>query len=194
MAAKSYEPEIVKTKRITEALNRYLSNTKTDEGLGRELKSYESEEKIPFRLVKLLHDALARTGDTDYYLHELMEGSDLVLPENIPEPRNAELEARCQKLRAQMENRQYKDMVKNVDRSQHDYFTAGKDVKEMNRQLVSVFNFLITVGGAFAFGYKATEYTFTGYSNVFGLQLIAGLTFATVVFFADLYFLLKESG
>lgn len=45
------------------------------------------------------------------------------------------------------------------------YFT----VKEMNRQLVSVFNFIVTVGGAFAFGYKATQYTFGGYSNVFAM-------------------------
>lgn len=40
-------------------------------------------------------------------------------------------------------------------------------VKEMDRQLVSVFNFIITVGGAFAFGYKATEYSFAGFPNVF---------------------------
>jgi hypothetical protein len=32
-------------------------------------------------------------------------------------------------------------------------------VQVVNRQLVSVFNFLVTVGGAFAFGYKATEYS-----------------------------------
>ena len=30
-------------------------------------------------------------------------------------------------------------------------------VKSLNRQLVTVFNFLVTVAGAFAFGYKAAE-------------------------------------
>ena len=35
-------------------------------------------------------------------------------------------------------------------------------VKEMNRQMINVVNFVITVGGAFAFGYKATEYTVSG--------------------------------
>jgi len=40
-------------------------------------------------------------------------------------------------------------------------------VKEMNRQMVSVFNFVVTVGGAFAFGYKAIDYSIPG--DTFGL-------------------------
>ena len=31
-------------------------------------------------------------------------------------------------------------------------------VRVLNAQLVSVFNFIVTVGGSFAFAYKATEY------------------------------------
>lgn len=36
----------------------------------------------------------------------------------------------------------------------------------MNSHILSFINFVVTVGGAFAFGYKATEYTFSG-SNAF---------------------------
>ena len=36
---------------------------------------------------------------------------------------------------------------------------VGREVKEMNRHLVSVFNFVVTVLGAFVFAYKATEYS-----------------------------------
>jgi len=31
-------------------------------------------------------------------------------------------------------------------------------VHVLNTQLISVFNFIVTVGGSFAFAYKATEY------------------------------------
>lgn len=36
----------------------------------------------------------------------------------------------------------------------------------MNSHILSFINFVVTVGGAFAFGYKATEYTFSG-NNAF---------------------------
>jgi len=32
-------------------------------------------------------------------------------------------------------------------------------VHVLNTQLISVFNFIVTVGGSFAFAYKATEYS-----------------------------------
>ena len=35
----------------------------------------------------------------------------------------------------------------------------GKEVKQLNRHLVAVFNFLLTVVGSFVFAYKAVEYT-----------------------------------
>ena len=31
-------------------------------------------------------------------------------------------------------------------------------VRVLNSQLISVFNFIVTVGGSFAFAFKATEY------------------------------------
>lgn len=49
------------------------------------------------------------------YLHELLEGSKLVLPQNEIIERNPELEARCQRLRREQDERSYKTMTKNVD-------------------------------------------------------------------------------
>lgn len=49
------------------------------------------------------------------YLHELLEGSEIILPKNKEVPRNPELESRCQKLKAEQENKVYNDMTKNVD-------------------------------------------------------------------------------
>ncbi|WAR03799.1 TM199-like protein [Mya arenaria] len=127
------------------------------------------------------------------FLHELINGCDIHLPDVEKRERNPELERRCQRLQKEQDNREYRRMVHNVDKTsqQQDYFSVGKDLREMNRQMVSVFNFVITVGGAFAFGYKAIEYSFNG--DTFMMQMIGGLVLATVVFFADLYFLLKEN-
>lgn len=49
------------------------------------------------------------------YLYELLEGSKLVLPQNEIIERNPELEARCQRLRREQDERSYKTMTKNVD-------------------------------------------------------------------------------
>lgn len=49
------------------------------------------------------------------YLHSLLEGSEIVLPKNSEIPRNAELEKRCERLRASQQNKEYSNMTKNVD-------------------------------------------------------------------------------
>lgn len=68
--------------------------------------------------LKWLNDALnrLRTKEEDVpYLHEFMQKCTLILPENEQQERNAELEARCQKLRKEQEAREYKAMTRNVD-------------------------------------------------------------------------------
>lgn len=52
---------------------------------------------------------------TNLFLYELLETCELVLPENEYTPRNPVLEARCQRLREEQQNREYHKMTKNVD-------------------------------------------------------------------------------
>ena len=54
-------------------------------------------------------------GDGKNCFHDLMLGCDVKLPEPVVEPRNPELEARIQRLRAEQAAREYKAMTKNVD-------------------------------------------------------------------------------
>lgn len=57
-----------------------------------------------------------RKIDTDTpYLNELLQGSEMILPENHFVERNPELEERCKKLRKEQEQREYNKMTKNVD-------------------------------------------------------------------------------
>lgn len=55
------------------------------------------------------------SGNAAEYFHELLEGSQLILPINEVIARNPELEARCKRLRREQEDRAYQAMTKNVD-------------------------------------------------------------------------------
>lgn len=51
----------------------------------------------------------------DVHIHTLIERCDIILPSPKIQPRNAQLEARIQKLRRMEEERKYKEMTRNVD-------------------------------------------------------------------------------
>lgn len=67
------------------------------------------------------HIIKSKDSQNKVYLHELIEGSEIILPENQEVPRNPELEKRCKKLRAQQQNKDYHDMTKNVDNVRKKY-------------------------------------------------------------------------
>lgn len=54
-------------------------------------------------------------NDSIIYLHELIEGSQLILPSNEFTERNPELEERCQRLKREQDEQKYRLMTKNVD-------------------------------------------------------------------------------
>ncbi|KAL3856460.1 hypothetical protein ACJMK2_011216 [Sinanodonta woodiana] len=143
-------------------------------------------------LHKVINDIRCSADQPKVYLHEMLEGSDLHIPEFKCHPRNPILEARIKRLQAQQENREYNKMVRNVQAQPDDFVAVGKDYKDLNRQLITILNFVVTVGGSFAFGYKATEYAFGDMGDTFLLQMVVGLILAAVVFIADMYFLIKS--
>jgi len=62
----------------------------------------------------------------------------------------------------------------------------------MNRELTAVINTLITVGGAFTFGFYGIQLAYPSWSADVATKVLVGLVLATLVFFADLYFLVKN--
>lgn len=65
-----------------------------------------------------LYDAISennKSASHKIYLHELLKNCTVNLPKNIEVPRSQELEKRCQRLKAQQQNREYNKMTKNVD-------------------------------------------------------------------------------
>lgn len=67
------------------------------------------------RWLKLWLTQLREKKGLDIFLYDLIENCRLYLPMNEVIKRNPELEARCQRLREQQQNKEYLDMTKNVD-------------------------------------------------------------------------------
>ncbi|KAH7698978.1 Protein F09E5.11 [Aphelenchoides avenae] len=95
------------------------------------------------------------------------------------------------------ENREYSEMVKSVDPTRRYgqpnlMENFGQEMRSVNRQMIAVVNTLITVGGAFAFGFFGIDLAYPHMKLDIATRMLIGLTLGTVVFFADIYFIIKN--
>lgn len=145
--------------------------------------------------IKWLYGTLKQLRQTDQsvpYLHALLRGCELKLPQNPIQERNPELEARCQRLRKEQEDREYHRMTKNVDsiRKHMPEETLSYQMKQINRHLIAVAQFLFSVAAGFAFGFVGIE-LLIGQLD-FGFRLLLGIIIALVIALAEIYFLAKK--
>jgi len=131
-------------------------------------------------------------ADLNLYLHELLTGSRLVLPKNEILERNPELEARCVRLRLEQEARVYNAMTKNVDssRTKLPEDTISYQIKQINRQLIAVVQFVVSIAAGFAFGFIGVELMIGELD--FGFRLLLGILCALIIALAEIYFLAKK--
>lgn len=81
----------------------------------------ESDRGLDLRHVRQVFDNLKQLRDggdqANVRFHELLASSEMVIPEPVFPERNAELEARIQRLKMEQENREYKQMTKEISDS-----------------------------------------------------------------------------
>uniref|UniRef100_A0A915D3N2 Transmembrane protein 199 n=1 Tax=Ditylenchus dipsaci TaxID=166011 RepID=A0A915D3N2_9BILA len=111
--------------------------------------------------------------------------------------RKAKYQARLQQLRNEQEDREYNEMTKSIDAHRRygkvDHMESfGKEMRDVNRQMIAVVNTLITVGGAFAFGFFGLDLAYPHLQLDIATRMLIGLVLGTLVFFADLYFIIKN--
>lgn len=70
------------------------------------------------------------------------------------------------------------------------YFYSFPSVKEMNKQLIAVAQFIISVLAGFAFGFIGIELIVGNLD--FGFRLLLGVMFALIIALAEIYFLAKK--
>jgi len=163
---------------------------------------------IPFKTISFLHKTLVDYFDNAcndqtqrddeapcHYLHEVLRGSTVHIPE-LPKPeRNPELEARCQRLRLDQQEKAYQEMVTNVSGSTLSTTADlasefSKAAQSTSSALIVVANIFLTVVAAFFFGFFASKYVMPA-PNL-AAETLVGVVMATVVAAADLYFLIRS--
>uniref|UniRef100_T1P7W4 Endoplasmic reticulum-based factor for assembly of V-ATPase n=1 Tax=Musca domestica TaxID=7370 RepID=T1P7W4_MUSDO len=165
----------------------------------------EKEEKASFDKTKEIYlylsdlrwfsqalGTLRSKGIVDVYLNDLLETCSLELPKNAIIERNPELEARCQKLRLEQQNLEYRKMTKDVDATLKNYpeDTIAYQMKAINSQLVAVLQFIFSVAAGFAFGFIGIQLIVGNLD--FGLRLLLGIMIALIIALAEIYFLAKK--
>ncbi|XP_031839538.1 vacuolar ATPase assembly protein VMA12 [Nomia melanderi] len=131
------------------------------------------------------------------YLHELLEETNIKLPIPKVTPRNPELEARIKKLKAQQDAREYEAMTKSVDSVRRNFpeDSISYQMKQINKQLIAVAQFIFSVLAGFAFGFIGVELIVGNLD--FGFRLLLGIICALIIALAEIYFLaikLNEDG
>jgi len=122
----------------------------------------------------------------------LLFSCQLSLPSPVLAERNPELEARCQKLRAEQEEREYKAMTGNVRRDGpgKEQEPFKKQMKEINSFLMLILQFVVSVACSFMFGFLGPYYLY-GRTDL-GPRLLFGIVCGFVVGCADMYFVIRH--
>ncbi|KAI8122963.1 hypothetical protein FF38_09609 [Lucilia cuprina] len=135
---------------------------------------------------------LRKEQGLDIYLNDVLETCQLELPQNEIIKRNPELEARCQRLREEQQNLEYRKMTKNVDAVLKHYpeDTVAYQIKAINSQIIAVLQFIFSVAAGFAFGFLGINLIIGNME--FGLRLLLGIMCALIIALAEIYFLAKK--
>ncbi|KAK9412681.1 putative transmembrane protein [Crotalus adamanteus] len=174
-------------------LRRFLSSPaagRLPEALQGELAAALAEGGLPFALLRKLQRALREAG-SPVYLHELLEGSEIFLPDVTKPPRNPELVARLEKIKAKLANEEYKQMTRNINSQELNrpgtLADLGRQARSAKAVTVTVINFLVTVGATFACAFLGSYYFFTDIAA----RVIAAVIAASVVGLAELYVMVR---
>lgn len=161
--------------------------------LGEELEEVLEKPEptiLPFSTARKIKKYLQDNGHP-FYLHELLEDSSLHLPEIVKPPRNPELVARLEKIKAKLANEEYKRITRNVNAQElnrHGVLSDfGQQVRSVKAVVLTIFNFLVTIVAAFACSYMGSQYLFTETTA----RVISAVIAASVVGLAELYVLVR---
>ncbi|XP_030078503.1 vacuolar ATPase assembly protein VMA12 [Microcaecilia unicolor] len=145
---------------------------------------------LPFPLLRKLYDFLQESG-SPVYLHELLEGSRVYLPKVEIPPRNPELVARLEKIKAKLANDEYRRITRNVNCQELNRYGSladfGRQVKSVKALGITIFNFIVTVAAAFVCTYLGSQYYFTEIAA----RVLSSVIVASVVGLAELYVLVR---
>lgn len=186
---------IIPSKRFIQVLQELKNAFGVPQSIQQKISADDTTESCEIKLttqeIKWCHDKMRERGIPER-VHELLAESQIILPRYEPPPRNPELEARVQKLRFEQENREYQDMVKSVDKGNYtggmEIGEIGKDLRTVNRHIVSGLQYLMSIIGSFFA-------VFIGLGMVtqdYGVRALVATIAALIVGLAEMYFIIRE--
>ncbi|NWX30564.1 TM199 protein, partial [Notiomystis cincta] len=141
---------------------------------------------VPFSLLRRLHAALREAG-SPLHLHELLEGCEIHLPEVPVPPRNPELVARLERIKAKLAHEEYQRMTRNITGQVRGCCDACCQVRSVKAVVITIFNFIVTVVAAFACTYLGSQYIFAETAA----RVLSAVIVASVVGLAELYVMVR---
>lgn len=149
----------------------------------------DTKPNVPFEFVRDFHRIGKEYKLVDCYLHQLLRKSEIYITPPPVIPRNPELEARCQRLRRQLKQKEYRKMTKNVDRKgMHDSrMNDLKQIRGLKNQIIMFVNIVLSAGGVFFFCYYA-------FAQVFDtpVRVIVSVAASTITILAEIYMYLRD--
>ncbi|XP_003246485.2 uncharacterized protein LOC100164954 isoform X1 [Acyrthosiphon pisum] len=126
-------------------------------------------------------------------LHTLITEDSIVLPSPPIVESSPEYKEKMRKLEQRLKNKEYDAMTKNVDfrRVRLPEDTISYQIKQINRQLIAVLQFVISTAAGFLFGFLGIELMLSTTFDL-GFKLLLGIICALIIALAEIYFLAKK--
>ncbi len=186
--------------RMSENVGLLLKQARSCTNLSQQLKTRLQQlsadcATIQFSFLKELHEQLTKFGVAGISpLWRIIDSSGIVLPPpNIP-PRNIVVQQRIDSLTTKFANMEYSRMTRSLGplgSSSKPQPSGLQELRCMNKQILMVLNFTLVVVCSFVFGYFLSDIFGQSHATP-GQRIVCGFSLALLVFFADLYFLVKN--
>ena len=102
--------------RPSKSMLAFLEGLKDKDDVPKALRNSNSQSELDVADVRWIFEKRSEIGEGIRF-HELLSECEVVLPSPVLPPRNPELEARVQRLRAEQEDREYRAMVAGIDKA-----------------------------------------------------------------------------
>ncbi|GAA50803.1 hypothetical protein CLF_105062 [Clonorchis sinensis] len=161
----------------------------------------DSKSTIPFVTLYECHSWLRCRQENPGPLWRLFASTTVVLPAPKEPIRNADLDKRVKALREKFSNQAYDKMVEGIGpklalsnsmKGSETNSSLCSELKCLNKQMVMVLNFIVVVSAGFVFGYFIPDMLSSNLDISMATRLMCGLSVSLLIFFADLYFLIKN--
>ena len=102
--------------RPSKSMLAFLEGLKDRDDVPKALRNSNPQSELDVADVRWIFEKRSEIGEGKRF-HELLSECEVVLPSPVLPPRNPELEARVQRLRAEQEDREYRAMVVGIDKA-----------------------------------------------------------------------------